>query len=109
MWLEYGVSDDLGLIHIDDTPRGQTDLYCPYCHGRLVAKKGPKVAHHFAHDSATCNPASRTTNLPVLPLFHSFTLHLHRKLFTALKKFHAQQVIHGSPAHLAGRSSLDCL
>lgn len=89
MWLEYGVSDGLGLIHISDTPRGQTDLHCPYCHGRLVAKKGPKVAHHFAHNGATCNPANRTTDLPVLPLFHSFTLHVAPKLLAQLQAFNA--------------------
>ena len=89
MWLEYGVSDELGLIHISDTPRGRTDLHCPYCHGQLVAKKGPTVAHHFAHNGATCNPARRTTDLPVLPFFHSFTLHLSPKLLAQLQAFKA--------------------
>ncbi|WP_345724604.1 GIY-YIG nuclease family protein [Herpetosiphon gulosus] len=89
MWLEYGISDELGLIHISDTPRGHTDLHCPYCHGRLVAKKGPTVAHHFAHNGTTCNPASRTTDLPLLPFFHSFTLHVAPRLLAQLQAFNA--------------------
>ncbi|MBM7846257.1 GIY-YIG nuclease family protein [Herpetosiphon giganteus] len=91
MWLEYGVSDERGLVHISDTPRGRSDLHCPYCHGRLVAKKGPRVAHHFAHNGATCNPAKRTTDLPLLPFFHSFTLHVSPKLLAELHAFKSGQ------------------
>ncbi|WP_110516893.1 competence protein CoiA family protein [Herpetosiphon llansteffanensis] len=87
MWLNYGVSDERGLVHISDTPRGRSDLHCPYCHTILIAKKGHVLAHHFAHDGPTCNPANRTTELPILPFFHSFTLHLTPKLLGQLQAF----------------------
>ncbi|MEO1036984.1 MAG: competence protein CoiA family protein [Pseudomonadota bacterium] len=38
------------LVHVDEVPRGLAcDCVCPGCGGQLVAKKGPKMAHHFAH------------------------------------------------------------
>lgn len=87
MWLNYGISDERGLVHISDTPRGRSQLHCPYCHTILIAKKGHVLAHHFAHDGPTCNPANRTTELPILPFFHSFTLHLTPKLLDQLEAF----------------------
>ena len=40
MWLRYGVNQDNNLVAIEDSPRGKTDLRCPYCGGKLTAKKG---------------------------------------------------------------------
>jgi ssDNA-binding Zn-finger/Zn-ribbon topoisomerase 1 len=46
------------LIHVSDVPRGlRPDCLCPACKGTLVARKGAKVVHHFAHyREADCQP-----------------------------------------------------
>ncbi len=53
MLLPYGWKDGY-LIHISEVQRGKTNLVCPYCEGILLAKKGKKLAHHFAHVGASC-------------------------------------------------------
>ncbi len=40
MWLRYALHDNGELVYIEQVPRGQTDLRCPYCGGLLTAKKG---------------------------------------------------------------------
>ncbi len=30
MWLRYGVNQDNNLVSIEDSPRGKTQLRCPY-------------------------------------------------------------------------------
>ncbi len=55
MWLRYGVNQDNNLVSIEDSPRGKTQLRCPYCGGELTAKKGSKKEHHFAHSGETCS------------------------------------------------------
>ena len=89
MWLEYGLSSAQGLVHISEVVRGRTALACPYCACSLIAKKGQRVSHHFAHDGATCKPVRRTRDLPTLPWFDSFTLHLAPHLLAMLQAFHA--------------------
>lgn len=89
MWLEYGLSSAQGLVHISEVVRGRTALACPYCACPLIAKKGVKVSHHFAHDGATCKPVRRTRDLPTLPWFDSFTLHLPPRLWATLQAFHS--------------------
>ena len=38
------------LILVAEVPSGlQADCFCPACKGPVVARKGPKVVHHFAH------------------------------------------------------------
>jgi hypothetical protein len=44
------------LLHVSEAEQGLAcDCVCPACKLRLVAKKGAKVAHHFAHfDGSAC-------------------------------------------------------
>ena len=46
----YGLKEGV-LTHIDDVPRGLAcACVCPACNASLVAKKGGRRIHHFAHD-----------------------------------------------------------
>ncbi|KYC34599.1 helicase [Scytonema hofmannii PCC 7110] len=87
MWLNYGVNQDGALVFIDDVPKGKTQLHCPYCSGRLTAKKGTRKEHHFAHTEDTCREVSRSTDIPTLPLFDKFHLELTGKELEQLEKF----------------------
>ncbi|GAA5531034.1 hypothetical protein [Herpetosiphon gulosus] len=91
MWLAYGLSSAQGLVHISEVVRGRTALACPYCACPLIAKKGQRVSHHFAHDGATCKPVRRTRDLPTLPWFDSFTLHLPPRLWATLQAFRSDR------------------
>ncbi len=43
------------IVHIDDVERGiKCNCTCPGCGKPLIARKGQKNIHHFAHQSATC-------------------------------------------------------
>ncbi|UTW59528.1 hypothetical protein KFE96_04275 [Kordiimonas sp. SCSIO 12603] len=45
-------SDTKQLIHIQNAARGLAcNCICPKCNSQLVAKKGAKTTHHFAHHS----------------------------------------------------------
>jgi hypothetical protein len=50
------------LISIDEVGRGrQADCRCPACGASLIAKKGPEVSHHFAHEGGqSCEGAVET-------------------------------------------------
>ncbi|MBD2770973.1 GIY-YIG nuclease family protein [Iningainema tapete] len=87
MWLNYGVDSNGALIFIDDVLRGKSNLVCPYCAGRLTAKKGQKKEHHFAHTGETCRAVERPGDIPTLPLFDKFNLELTSKELEALKKY----------------------
>jgi Competence protein CoiA-like family len=42
------------LVHISEVTSGrQPDCLCPGCCEQLIARKGIKLAHHFAHDGGT--------------------------------------------------------
>ena len=48
--LVYGIKRDGGTAHISEVVRGlRCDCRCPACDQVLVAKKGLKQLHHFAH------------------------------------------------------------
>jgi hypothetical protein len=86
MWLQYGLdpTNDF-LVSIEYVQRGRTKLLCPYCRGELTAKKGNVLAHHFAHAGETCRSAARSDqDLPTLPLYDKFDLHLSSKAFAQL-------------------------
>ena len=53
MLLPYGKKSGK-FTHISEVPSGRTDLRCPYCDGDLLAKKGKRNAHHFAHVGKSC-------------------------------------------------------
>lgn len=38
------------LVHVDEVESGlKCDCYCPACRSQLIARKGSKMSHHFAH------------------------------------------------------------
>lgn len=59
--LPFGLRDGQ-LTHIADVSSGKAcGCLCPSCNAPLVAKKGPEIAHHFAHASgADCGYAVET-------------------------------------------------
>ena len=49
--LPYGLTQDGRMVGIADVKRGLAcACVCPQCNRRLVAKKGSRKAHHFAHE-----------------------------------------------------------
>ncbi len=47
--LAFGQRPD-GIVHISEVPSGLAcDCTCPGCGDQLIARKGPKTIHHFAH------------------------------------------------------------
>ena len=85
LFLQYGVDEHGALIDIAQVRRGLTVLRCPYCNRLLIARKGEKVAHHFAHRDETCNPASRDMHELAIPAYDNFNLHLPGR---AVKELH---------------------
>lgn len=50
---QYALKDNR-IVHISEVERGlQCGCKCPVCNGLLVARKGERVVHHFAHYSQT--------------------------------------------------------
>lgn len=76
LFLQYGVNPNGTLIEISQVGRGKTELRCPYCGGLLLARKGERIVHHFAHISDTCNSASRDMAAIALPVYDNFNLHI---------------------------------
>ena len=62
--LYYGLRDDR-LVSIKEVPSGlAADCLCPECYQPLVAKKGDKNDHHFAHhDTTSRSPQTKMSNL----------------------------------------------
>jgi hypothetical protein len=88
MYLPYGVNDDGYLVYIESVGRGRTTLRCPYCNTPLIARKGERLAPHFAHDRKTCREVKRSNETVALPVYDSFRLHLSGKAWEALRRFH---------------------
>ena len=87
MWLKYGVNQDNNLVAIEDSPKGKTQLKCPYCGGELTAKKGRIKEHHFAHSGDTCSQVvDKNREAPNLPLYDSFNITLTGKELEHLKQ-----------------------
>ena len=85
MWqLKYGVNPDCELVAIFEVTSGKTNLVCPFCDRYLTAKKGKIKQHHFAHTGETCLRV-RKGELPSLPLYDNFHVHLSGKHFQLLK------------------------
>lgn len=89
MWLRYGVDANNTLVAIEDTRSGKTNLGCPYCGNKLIAKKGRVKQHHFAHNDETCRMVIKREprELPNLPLYDAFDIFLTGKELDQLKKF----------------------
>lgn len=61
--LVWGQRCDGELMHISDAARGtKCGCVCPACELALVAKKGPKLAEHFAHQGGKACVGVRETN-----------------------------------------------
>ncbi len=88
MYLPYGVNEQGQLVYIDSVGRGRTALKCPYCGVLLIARKGERLAPHFAHDGKTCREAKRSGETVALPVYDSFRLHLSGRVWEALRMFH---------------------
>lgn len=85
IFLKYGVNPDGELIHISQVGRGRVALGCPYCGVGLLARKGEKMAAHFAHHGPTCNQASRDPDVIALPAFDRFNLDVPGKVVEELR------------------------
>jgi hypothetical protein len=86
MWLKFGVDERNSLVGIADVTSGKTNLVCPYCGNRLVAKKGNLKEHHFAHFEETCRIVETKRELPTLPLYDNFHIQLSGKALQFLQK-----------------------
>lgn len=91
MYLPYGVNDQGQLVSIENVGRGRTTLKCPYCGIPLIARKGERLAPHFAHDGATCRDVKRSSEVLELPIYNSFRLHLSGKMWETLRRFHNEE------------------
>ena len=67
MYLPYGVTEQGQLVYI--------------------ARKGERLAPHFAHDGKTCRDFKRLSETVALPVYDSFQLHLSGKVWEAVRKF----------------------
>ncbi|OKH31366.1 hypothetical protein NIES2119_28945 [[Phormidium ambiguum] IAM M-71] len=85
-WLKYAVDKENNLFEIADVPSGKTKLFCPYCSGQLIARKGKVKQHHFAHAEETCYPVATKKELPTLPLYDNFNIKLSGTALQLLQK-----------------------
>ncbi len=60
--LVYALQDE-ELVHVSQVERGLgCNCICPHCKNRLIARKGNKVIHHFAHcDTEMCEHGYETS------------------------------------------------
>ncbi|MBE9229939.1 GIY-YIG nuclease family protein [Phormidium sp. LEGE 05292] len=85
-WLKYAVDSNNSLVEIADVPSGKSKLFCPYCAGQLIARKGKLKQHHFAHAEETCYPVATKKELPTLPLYDNFHIKLSGTTLQLLQK-----------------------
>lgn len=65
--LTYGKASNGRLVHVDEVPRGLAcECVCPRCDAQLVARKGEKKQHHFAHAGGADCAGARMTALHML-------------------------------------------
>ncbi|MDB9315641.1 competence protein CoiA family protein [Spirulina sp. CS-785/01] len=109
-WLQFGVDESDLLIPVEEVRRGKTDLKCPYCGGLLTAKKGKIMAWHFAHSEETCRQMGER-DLPTLPYYHRFDLHLsgeaYKNLLTLWEKHRRGGF--GQPTYSAELEAKGCI
>ena len=72
IYLTFGVSRAGDWVAIDEVESGKTDLTCPWCEARLIARKGEVMGHHFAHDGETCREASEAVRSTQVPFFETY-------------------------------------
>ncbi|MEM7372920.1 MAG: GIY-YIG nuclease family protein [Bacteroidota bacterium] len=54
IFLPYGLDENEEIVHISQVESGRSSLSCPFCDAPLIAKKGTRLSHHFAHAGNTC-------------------------------------------------------
>ena len=65
--LTYGKDSNGRLVHVDDVPSGLAcNCTCPECRAQLIARKGKKNQHHFAHPHGSDCTGARMTALHML-------------------------------------------
>ena len=65
--LTYGLDSNGRLVHVDDVLRGMAcNCTCPGCGAPLIARKGEKKQHHFAHANGADCAGARMTALHML-------------------------------------------
>lgn len=65
--LTYGKDSNGRLVHVNDVPSGLAcDCTCPECGAQLIARKGKRNQHHFAHANGADCEGARMTALHML-------------------------------------------
>lgn len=75
IFLPYGLNKEGEMRHISQVKSGQTQLSCPFCGASLIAKKGSRLTHHFAHAGQTCKQVAegKTDGLSIeIPFYSDF-------------------------------------
>lgn len=75
IFLPYGLNNSEKIVHISEVESGQTELTCPFCDSNLIAKKGPRLTHHFSHAENTCRSLAKgelEDIVPVIPFYSDF-------------------------------------
>lgn len=102
MFLEYGVNPHGELVHIEQAGRGLTNLFCPYCNGQLLARKGDLLIHHFAHAGETCRQVTDRQDYALrLPIYDKFDLGLSPAEIRYLHALHHKTAVPGGTVNLS--------
>ncbi len=72
--LEFGITQSGNWKSISEVKAGRSELFCPWCRSRLIAKKGLIKVHHFSHDGETCRTSTEALKQSLLPTFDTFEL-----------------------------------
>lgn len=85
--LSYALQNG-SYVHISEKLQKEVPLYCPHCEEGVIAKKGTKMQHHFAHRAySRCSASAETL------------LHFESKMY--LKQLILQKAPVSFPAELA--------
>ncbi len=106
------------LVHVSDVPRGQLcGCTCVSCHLDLIAKKGAKRRHHFAHKSNSLCDGGIETALHLLAkeIFQqidqfsipTYNFHMERKTKSGINIIHDQLVAKGGDVSV-DEVSIEC-
>ncbi|MEM6803020.1 MAG: GIY-YIG nuclease family protein [Bacteroidota bacterium] len=75
IFLPYGLNQEDQMVHISEVESGQTSLRCPFCQAYLIARKGKRLSHHFAHKSNSCKhvlSGEMHVLFPTIPFYSDF-------------------------------------
>lgn len=86
MFLTHGMSESGELVSVIDVESGHTNLHCPFCSEKLIAKKGAIKEHHFAHAGETCMESKSTIQQTGLP-FYDIATGIGKSEIKLLEKF----------------------